>query len=453
MSTAAERLVVIGGDAAGMSAASQAHRLRPDLEIVAFERNPHTSYSACGMPYYIDVLIAEADDLIARSPAEFERRGIQARVLHEVESINTAGRSVTVRDLVADRVTTVAFDQLVIATGAVAARPPIPGIDADGVYTLGILQDGIRIREAVDRDHPTRAVIIGGGYIGVEMAEALVGRGITVTMVDRAPEVMLSTLDPDVAALVSQAVRDAGITLHLDERIEEIALRDGRVAGVQTSSTLLPADLVIVGTGIRPNTRIAAEAGIELGNSGGIIVDDRMHTGTEGIWAAGDCVETMHMLTQRPVHIALGTVANKTGRVCGINLGGGDVRFPGVLGTAITKFFDTEIARTGLSEREAHDAGIDYSAGMVQSTTRAGYYPGAREMWVKLLAERGSGRLLGGQIVGGPGAGKRIDTIATAVAAGITAAELEYLDLSYAPPFSPVWDPVQIAARKAAAST
>ena len=445
----AERLVVIGGDAAGMSAASQARRMRTDLEIVAFERGAYTSYSACGMPYYVGGVVSDVETLIARRPEEFRKQGIDARVRHEVESIDVPNRRVQVRRLDDGAVVSEAFDQLVVATGAVPIRPDLPGIDASGVYGLAILEDGIRVRHAVDQDSPKTAVIVGGGYIGLEMAEALTMRGLRVSLVERGPAVM-ATLDTDMGDIVSQALRDVGVALYLDESVEGFESSGGKVSGVMTNRRALPADLVILGIGTRPNTALAETAHIPLGQTGAIKVSPHMRTEIDGVWAAGDCAEAFHLVSRRPVHIALGTIANKQGRICGINLGGGNATFPGVVGTAVSRICAVEVARSGLNETEARALGLEYVLGKIESTTRAGYFPGAGTITVKVLAERASGRLLGAQLVGVEGAAKRIDVFATALHAGMTVEDLQYLDLSYAPPFAPVWDPILIAARKAA---
>ncbi len=443
-----KRLIVIGGDAAGMSAASQAKRLNKSLEVIAFERGPHTSYSACGMPYFIADLVHDERSLIARSPAAFKANGIDARVLHDVEQIDLARQRIRVRSLESNAVLDEPFDELLIATGAIPVRPDLPGINASNVFTLGILRDGILVREFIEREQPQRAVVVGGGYIGLEMAEAFVLRGIETTIVEMLPELM-ATLDADMGHLVSDATRAGGVNLLLDERVEAFETRGSRAVTVVTNRRTIETDVVVLGLGVRPNVELAEAVGVPLGVTGAIAVDDRQRTKVEHVWAAGDCAESVHLVSGRPIYIALGTVANKHGRVCGTNLGGGDARFPGVLGTAITKFLETEVARTGLNEREATEAGFDFTSAKITSSTRSGYYPGSGKITVKVVSEVESGRLLGAQIVGGPGSGKRIDTMATAITARMTVNEVEYLDLSYAPPFSPVWDPTQIAARKA----
>jgi NADPH-dependent 2,4-dienoyl-CoA reductase/sulfur reductase-like enzyme len=443
------RMVVVGGDAAGMSAAAQARRRRErdDLEIVAFERGRHTSYSACGLPYYAGDIVKDWRDLVARTPEEHAKQGIEVRTRHEVDAVDLEARRVRVRDLDADRVVEEPWDVLVMATGSEPLRPPIDGVDLPGVFGLSVLQDGIELRKAIDAG-PERAVIVGGGYIGLEAAEALVHRGVRTALVEAGPQVM-NKLDPDMGELVSQAVRDIGVELHLEEQVEAIE-GDGRVRAVRTAGRTLEADLVVLGLGTRPAVGLAEASGIELGQSGAIAVNPRMQTRHDGVWAAGDCVEAHHLVSGRPVSFHLGTIANKQGRICGINIGGGYATFPGVLGTAVSKVCEVEVGRTGLSEAELGELGLEWEQAVVDSTTRAGYFPGAAPIRTKVLADRRSGRLLGAQVVGKEGAAKRIDVFATALWNGMNVQEMVNLDLSYAPPFSPVWDPVLIAARKLA---
>jgi NADPH-dependent 2,4-dienoyl-CoA reductase/sulfur reductase-like enzyme len=443
------RMVVVGGDAAGMSAAAQARKRRPpeELEIVAFERGRHTSYSACGLPYYAGDVVKDWRELVARTPEEHADQDIEVRTRHEVDAIDLEARRVRVRDLDGDRVVEEPWDVLVVATGSQPLRPPIAGIDLPGVHGLSVLEDGIELRRAVDAG-PGRAVIVGGGYIGLEAAEALVRRGVPTALVEAAPQVM-NRIDPDMGELVSQAVRDIGVELHLEEKVEAIE-GDDRVRAVRTASRTLEADLVVLGLGTRPAVGLAESSGIRLGPSGAIAVNPRMQTPHDGVWAAGDCAESHHLVSGQPVSYHLGTIANKQGRVCGINIGGGYATFPGVLGTAVSKVCDVEVARTGLSEAELEELGLEWEQAVIDSTTRAGYFPGAAPIRTKVLADRRSGRLLGAQIVGKEGAAKRIDVFATAIWNRMNAQEMVNLDLSYAPPFSPVWDPVLIAVRKLA---
>lgn len=359
------------------------------------------------------------------------------------------GKRVRVRDLQSGRTSWESYDQLLIATGAVPICPQLPGAAAADIFGVSTLESGLAIHRRLAKGDIKRAVVIGGGYIGLEMAEALVLNGLEVSLIDRSLQVM-GSLDEDMGELVSRALQKIGVTLYLDEELTAFETKAGKVTGIVTDKRTLAADIVILGLGVRPNTALAAAAGIPLGEKGSIRVNERMETGIAGIWAAGDCAESFHLVSRRPFHIALGTVANRHGRVAGINLGGGYATFPGVTGTAVTKICQVEVARTGLQEKEIMALGLEHVSAVIKSRTKAGYYPGAGEITVKLLAERGSGRLLGGQIVGMEGSAKRIDTLATALHAGFTVEEMINLDLGYAPPFSPVWDPVVTAAREVA---
>ena len=448
-----ERVVVVGGDAAGMSAASQAKRLRgDDLEVVALERGHHTSYSACGIPYWVGGDVGSADDLVARTPEQHRANGIDLRMLSEATELDLDRREVEVRDHAGGSTYRLGFDHLVLATGARPRRPDLPGVDAPGIHGVQTLDDGVRLLESLERQ-PQRAVVVGGGYIGIEMAEAMVNRGLEVTVLTRSAEPM-ATLDPDMGRIVHVAMEAMGIDVRTDVQLHAFETgADGQVAGVATSDGTFAADLVVLGTGVGPETTLARDAGLTLGRWAGLVTDVQMRVfDAEGVWAAGDCVESIDLVSGNRVHVALGTHANKQGRVLGTNLGGGYATFPGVVGTAVSKVCDLEIARTGLREADCDVVGYQHLSVTVDSSTRAGYYPGAATITVKLVVERGTGRLLGGQIVGREGAAKRIDALAVALWNRMSVEEIAMLDLGYAPPFSPVWDPVLIAARKAADS-
>ncbi|MEV6558672.1 FAD-dependent oxidoreductase [Nocardia sp. NPDC051756] len=447
-----ERLVVIGGDAAGMSAASQARRLKDasELEIVVFERGRFTSFSACGIPYWVGGDVPERDALIARTPEEHRSRDIDLRMRTEVLELDVAGGRVRARDLESGAESWTDYDKLVIATGARPIRPPLPGIDAQGVHGVQTLDDGQALIETLDRIEGKRAVVVGAGYIGVEMAEALIQRGYDVTMVHRGPEPM-STMDPDMGALVRDAMCGMGIKVVGNAEVTEIRTDEqGLVRAVVADGAEYAADVVVLGIGVRPDTELASAAGLPLGEFGGLLTDLAMRVrGHENIWAGGDCVEVLDLVAERERHIALGTHANKHGQIIGAGVGGGYGTFPGVVGTAVSKVCDLEVARTGLREKDARAAGLQYVTVTIESTSRAGYYPDAAMMTVKMLAERRTGRLLGVQIVGREGAGKRVDIAAVALTARMTVEQMTALDLGYAPPFSPVWDPILVAARKA----
>jgi NADPH-dependent 2,4-dienoyl-CoA reductase/sulfur reductase-like enzyme len=437
------RLVVIGGDAGGMAAATNARRRDPDLEIVALEMGRWTSYSACGIPYLVGgVVTGGVETLVARTPQQFRSdHRIDVRLRHEATEIDLDAGKVEVRNHEHGRTVVLGFDRLHVGTGARPLRPDLPGIDLPFVHGVQTLGDAEAILAHARATDCRRVVVVGGGYIGLEMAEAFVMRGASVTLVEADPRIM-RTLDADVASRVEEAVRRFGVDLRTN--VSVTAFDEGVV---HTSAGTIVADLVVLGLGVVPNSELAAGAGIETGVRDAIRVDPRQRTSHEAVWAAGDCCESYHLISRRHVHVALGTVANKQARVAGINLGGGYATFPGVVGTAVTKVCSTEVGRTGLTEEECGRAGLEYVVTTVESTTRAGYYPGAKPIAVKLLAEKGSGRLLGGQIVGEEGAAKRIDIVAVALHAGFTAQDLVDADLSYAPPFSPLWDPVASAAR------
>lgn len=424
-----------------------------ELEIVAFERGNFSSFSACGIPYWVSGDVGDRDELIARTPEEHRERAIDLRMRTEVTEIDVAGGRVRARDLASGSESWTGYDKLVVATGARPVRPGIPGIDAPGVHGVQTLDDGQALLDTLSRTEGRRAVVVGAGYIGVEMAEALIKHDYEVTLVNRGEQPM-ATLDPDMGRLVHEAMTGMGITTVSGKAVTAILTGDdGRVRAVATDDAEYPADVVVLGIGVEPETTLARAAGLPLGDHGGLLTDLAMRVrGHENIWAGGDCVEVLDLVSGRERHIALGTHANKHGQIIGANAGGGYGTFPGVVGTAVSKICELEIARTGLRERDARAVGLRYVSVTIESTSRAGYFPGAAPMKVKMLAERRTGRLLGVQIVGREGAGKRVDIAAVALTAGMTVEQMTALDLGYAPPFSPVWDPVLVAARKATAA-
>ncbi|KGO94729.1 FAD-dependent oxidoreductase [Flavobacterium subsaxonicum] len=442
-------LVIIGGDAAGMSATSKVRRVHPDKEIIVFEKSNYTSYSACGIPYYISGTVENVEELIRRSPDEFRKRyNIDVRTMNLVLAVDTDGKRIKVLDKEKGTEFWQKYDQLLIATGGKPYCPEhISGHDAENVFGVSTLKSGINIENYIKDTKPKSAVIIGGGYIGLEMAEALLIRGLKVSLVNRAPQVM-NTLDPDMGAMVSEAIKNLGVTLYLDEELKSFDCTDNKVTKIITDKRTIEADMVVFGMGSSPNTHFLEGSKIALGIKGAIKVNAQMQTNIPDVWAAGDCTETLNLVSKQHMYIALGTVANKTGLVAGSGIAGEKAVFPGAVGTAVCKVCSYEVARTGLQEKELKKLGIEYVTATIDSKTRADYYPGAKKITVKLLAEKNSGRLLGGQIIGEEGAAKRIDVLATAVTHNLTLQNIIDLDLSYAPPFSPVWDPVQTAARK-----
>ncbi len=436
-----ERLLVIGGDAAGMAGAAQVRRRAAALEIVALEKGTRTSYSACGIPYLVSGAVHDIEDLVARTPEQFRAARIDVRTEHEVVGIDLHARKAEVHNRAHHRSFHLGFDMLLVATGARPARPDLPGAELPHVHGVQTLDDAAALMDAAKTRRPRRVVVIGSGYVGLELAEAFLERGASVTVVEAGPEVM-GSLDPEMGALVARALRARGIKVHVGLRALSITEKE-----VHTDGTDIGADLVVLGLGVRPNSQLGAASGLETGVRDALVVDRQQETSVEGVWAAGDCCQSVHLVSGRPVHQALGTVANKQGRVAGINISGGYATFPGVLGTAVTRVCRTEIGRTGLTEREADEAGYRVSTSLIEATTTAGYMPDTSSITAKLVAERRSGRLLGVQIVGGPGSAKRVDVVAAALAGRLTVEDLVGLDVGYAPPFSPLWDPVQVAAR------
>ncbi|WP_018334802.1 FAD-dependent oxidoreductase [Actinomycetospora chiangmaiensis] len=461
------RIVVIGGDATGMSAANTALRHTAAdggeaPEVIVLERGHYTSYSACGIPYWIAGDVTGRDDLVARTPEQHREAGIDVRMRTEATAVDLDRQVVTFRALDGDGSEgELEYDDLVFATGAAPVYPPLDGIDADGIHGVQSLEQGEQIVKDLDASQARRTVVVGAGYIGVEMAEAMLTRGLEVTVLDRAPE-PFTQIDPDLGTIVRTAMEDMGITVLTGTSVEGFDVReDGRVAAVRVrgersdgesgADGAVAADIVVMGLGVAPNVSLAQEAGLTVGPSGGLVTDVRMRClGHENVWAGGDCVEVHHRLSGKGVAIALGTHANKHGRIIGTNLAAGYGTFPGVIGTAISKVCSLEIGRTGLGEREATAAGYGYVTATIESSNVAGYMPGAEMMTVKVIAEERSGRLLGAQIVGRANSAKRIDVFATAIWNGMTLEEMTFMDLSYAPPFSPTWDAVLVAARKGA---
>jgi NADPH-dependent 2,4-dienoyl-CoA reductase/sulfur reductase-like enzyme len=441
-----ERLVVIGGVAAGMSAASRARRLNPKIEIMVFEKSGFVSYGSCGLPYFVSDVIKAPENLVVYDAKFFkEKRNIDVYLHHEVLKIFPAKRSVLVKDLERNKEFEVGYDKLVIATGARAVKPNIKGIDLNGIFTIRFLEDGIAIKNFIRENSPKKALIIGAGYIGMEMAEALVSLGIDVTIVEVMPNI-LGSMDDEINEVVEAELQKNGVKLLKSTSVVEF-VGDGFVRkAILNNDSSLDVDLVIVGAGIKPNSEIARDAGIEIGRSGAIAVNQRMETNIPGVFAAGDCAEAFHLVLGRPVYIPLGTTANKQGKVAGENAVGGNAIFKGIVGTAVFKVFELEVARTGISEKQAKAEGIDYVSTVIEHSSRAHYYPGGSKIRVKLIAERKTERLLGAEMVGRDGVAKRIDVFATALHARMSIDEIAGLDLSYAPPFAPVWDPILIAA-------
>ena len=445
------RVVVIGGDAAGMTVASALRRRLPtDDEVVVLERGSWTSYSACGIPYWISGQVESPERLVARTVEEHLANGIDVRMGVEATAIDPAARTVSVRD--ADDL---AYDRLVIATGAEPIRPELPGIEGEGIHGVQTLDDGQALIDGL-AEKPRRVVVVGSGYVGLEIAEACVARGFDTTVIDRSPT-PLSIVEPELGEQVAAAMRKHGIRLLSDTAVSGFTLDDaGCVSAVTTPDESIDADLVVLGLGVTARSALAADAGLPLGAKEGIVADEHQRVaGFDDIWAAGDCVVTKDRITGDLVHVPLGTHANKQGLVAADSIAsdllGLDARltFPGIVRTSITKFCALEVSRTGLGVRQARDAGFDPVSVSIETTNFAGYMPEAGTMTVVMVADRSTRRLLGAQIVGAEDAALRIDVAATALAANLTIDDVVMLDLAYAPPFSSVWSPIQVAARAA----
>jgi NADPH-dependent 2,4-dienoyl-CoA reductase/sulfur reductase-like enzyme len=442
-----ERLIVIGGVAAGMSAASMARKLKPDMEILVFEKGGYVSYAGCGLPYLISDKVKSSDKLVIYDAKFFkEKRNIDVFLHHEVKRIFTQRKAVVVRNIATGEEKEYQYDKLLIATGARPFVPPIKGMDSAGVFTLRPLEDGIAIKDYIGKNSPKQGLLIGAGYIGMEMAESFTEAGMKVTLLEKMPNI-LGTMDNEITEIIEQELDRNTIKVLKSKAVAEFAGEDSHLSrAILDSGESLNADIAVVGAGLRPNSEIARDAGIELGKTGAIKVNQRMETSIPDIYAAGDCAEVYHLVLGRNVYIPLGTTANKQGRVAGENIAGGNASFPGIVGTAIFKTFDLEVGRTGITEKEARVEGIDYAANVVEHHSRAPYYPGVSQIRVKLVADRSTGRLLGAQMVGREGVSKRVDVFATAITAKMSVHEIRDLDLGYAPPFAPPYDPILIAA-------
>jgi NADPH-dependent 2,4-dienoyl-CoA reductase/sulfur reductase-like enzyme len=421
-------LVVVGGVAAGLSAAARARRVDPRLEIIVLEKGPVISYGACGLPYFVEGRVEKSSQLIVYTPEYFRKeRQIDVRIQSRVTSISHPRREV-----VLESGARVPYERLVIATGARSEIRGIAGVNAPHVFTLYTLDDAERMRAFLRERRPRTAAVIGAGYIGVEAADALRRNGLAVTIFEASPHA-LSREDPDFTAAVRKQLERHKVELRTGERIA--TLED------------LPYDMIVLAAGFKPNVQLAAEAGIETGRTGAIRTDDRMETNLRGVFAAGDCAEVNHLVSGRPTWIPLGTTANKAGRVAGANAGGGRERFPGVVGTSIVSIFGTGFATTGFSAAQARNEGFTPVTIRVEANTRPKYYA-ATKTTVELVADKASRRLIGGSVIGEDGANGRIDVIATALQTRMRIDEFEQLDLAYSPPFSPVWDPLLIAAQQ-----
>ena len=439
------KVVIIGGVAGGATAAARLRRLDERAEIIILERTGYVSYANCGLPYYVGGVITDREELTLQTPEGFRNRfGIDVRVGQEAVELRPEQHTVTVRRLEDGSTYALHYDKLILSPGARPVRPNLPGEDDPRVFTLRTVEDTLRIRAYLDEHPVRRAVVVGGGFIGLEMAENLVHAGVHTTLLQRGAQV-LPPLDADMAAEIHAYLRGQGVELRLGARVSGFSPQGDGLAVELEGGERFPADLVLLGIGVAPDTELARRAGLALGVKGAISVDGQMRTSAPDVYAVGDAVEVRHFVTGAKSHIALAGPANKQGRIAADNICGGDSRYPGSQGSSVIKVFDMTIATTGVNEKTAKQAGIDCDKVYLSPMSHAGYYPGGKVMTLKVVFEKGTYRLLGAQIVGYEGVDKRIDVLATAIHAGLSALQLKDLDLAYAPPYSSAKDPVNMA--------
>ncbi len=439
------KIVIVGGVAGGASAAARLRRLDEQAEIVIYERSGYISYANCGLPYYIGGSITDAEDLTLQTPRSFNRRfNVAVNVLHEVTSIDPESKTLSVKNLGTGESFTDSYDKLILSPGAKPAMPELPGIESRRIFTLRTVEDTMRIHDFIQSSRPKSAVIAGGGYIGLEMAENLRHLGLEVTIVQR-PKHLMNTLDGDMASFVHAKLRSEGISLRLGSSVTGFEDGGEGISVLLKDEEPIKADMVLMAVGVSPDSALAKAAGLELGIKGSIVVNERMETSVRDIYAVGDAVEVKHFITGSKALISLAGPANKQGRIAADNICGIDSSYKGTQGSSVIKLFDMTVATTGITEAAAAKAGICYEKLVLSPASHAGYYPGGRIMTIKLLYEKESLRILGAQIVGGEGVDKRIDVIATAIRARLKVTELQELELAYAPPYSSAKDPVNLA--------
>ncbi len=445
-----KRILIIGGVAAGSSCATRARRLDEDAEIIVFEKGPHVSFANCGLPYHVGDVIPDESDLLLVTPKRFrERHAIGVHVGHEVTAIDPAAQTVSVTNLSTGAERIEPYDALVLATGARAVRPPIPGLDLPGVFTLRTVPETRRVREWLALTRARRAVVVGAGFVGLEVAENLTKRGLQVTVLDLQNQVM-PQLDPEMAAPVARRLRSRGIRLHLGDGLAEIARHDDGLTVTTAGGVSLPADLVVLGLGVRPRTALAAAAGLALGATGGVAVSPSQQTSDPHIWAVGDVSEERCRVTGSPRLLPLAGPANRQGRLAADAICGRPVTSRGVQGTAVCRLFDLTAASTGQGARELDALGIPHASAWLHPGHHVSYYPGARTIHLKLIYATDTGRVLGAQAVGEAGVERRVDVIAMAIQLGATVYDLEHAELCYSPQIGSAKDPVNMAGMIAA---
>lgn len=439
------KILIVGGVAGGATAAARIRRLDEKAEIIIYEKSGFVSYANCGLPYYIGDVITDQEELTLQTPASFwSRFRIQVKTRHEVTAIYPEEKSLSVKNLETGEIWKESYDKLILSPGAKPARPNIPGLESRKIFTLRTVEDTFRIHKYVAKHNPRSAVLVGGGYIGIEVAENLRERGLDVTIVQR-PKQLMNTLDFDMATFVHSKLRQKGICLKLGASVVGFQEENDQITTLIAGEEGISADMVLLAIGVTPDSGLAKEAGLKLGVKGSILVNDRMETSDPHIYAVGDAVQVKHFVSGQDAVIALAGPANKQGRIAADNICGGDSHYPGSMGSSIIKIFDLTVASTGLTEKAAAAAGIDYDIVVLSPASHASYYPGAKVLTMKVVFEKESLRLLGAQIAGSEGVDKRLDVLATSIYAGVRADKLKELDLAYAPPFSSAKDPVNMA--------
>lgn len=441
------KVVIIGGVAAGMSAASKLKRINKAAQVIVYEKGGVLSYGACGLPYFISGDSDDPNILIARPKEHFEEMGIEVHLKHEVLKVIPEKKQVLVKDLENNIEFHESYEKLMISTGSIPIIPPLPGMDLENIHVLKTLEDGIRLKELGNQPHIKNVVIVGAGYIGIEVAEAMREIGKNVKIIELGDR-SLRTFDKEITDIAEAELRKQGVELHFGEKVEGFS-GSNKIEAVQSDKNTYETDLVLLSIGTKPATQFLQDSGIHLAQNGAVIVDREMRTNVEDIYSAGDCAEVYNRITEENTFIPLGTNANKCGRIAGANMAGNHIKYVGTLGSAAIKVFDLELARTGMSELDAKNLAIDYETVFIKGKNHPGYYPNQTPIWIKLIYEKKTKRILGAQAVGRQGVVLRIDVFAVAIHNNMTTDQLGMTDLCYAPPFAGVWDAIHIASNAA----
>lgn len=436
-----KKIIIVGGVAAGMSAAAKAKRINPSLEITVYEKTDVVSWGACGLPYYVGDFYEDPNLMIAREPEQFAKDGIVVKSLHEVIDIDINEKKVIVLNKKTGDKFSDNYDEIIIATGASAIKPPLKNIEAENIFNLKDFKDGIELKKAMLNKENKKVVIIGAGYIGLEAAEAARHLDKEVQIIQVSSRILAGSFDKEITDILEEELKSTPhLKLNLEERVEEFLVKNNKVVGVKTNIGEYPVDIVIVAIGVKPNTEFLKDKGINMLKNGALIIDSKGRTNANGVYAAGDCASVYHKVRKDNVYIPLATTSNKIGRVVGEHLAGVEIEFKGTLGSAAIKVMNMEAGRTGISESEAQELNIPYGTVFIEDVNQTGYYPGQEDLFAKLIYNKENREILGGQLVGKKGAVLRVDVLAAAIDKHMTIDELGMLDLCYAPPFAMTWD-------------